>query len=118
MSDKIKLIENMLDKGDDIIIGGGMAFTFKKVLEGVKIGASLFDEDGATTVAAIMAKAGAKGVNIHLPTDYVRQLRLRVPVLPHSVPPMLVWMLIGALALRNVVPDSRGLAGHRRQVRG
>lgn len=37
MSDKIKLIENMLDKVDEMIIGGGMAFTFKKVVDGVKV---------------------------------------------------------------------------------
>jgi 3-phosphoglycerate kinase len=37
VSDKIKLIENMLDKVDEMIIGGGMAFTFKKVVEGVKV---------------------------------------------------------------------------------
>lgn len=71
VSDKIQLIENMLDKVDSIIIGGGMAFTFKKVLDNIQIGSSLFDEDGATTVPTIMAKAEEKGVKIHLPCDYV-----------------------------------------------
>ena len=43
IADKIPLISNLLDKADAIIIGGGMAYTFKKVLEGMAIGASLFD---------------------------------------------------------------------------
>lgn len=84
---------------DEMIIGGGMAFTFKKVLSGVKIGKSLFDEEGSkivpeselgvaasfanlsqatshpfpslAAVAVVMAKAAAKGVKIHLPFDHV-----------------------------------------------
>jgi len=47
------------------------AFTFKKVLEGVKIGSSLFDEEGAKIVEKIVQKAKDKGVSIHLPVDYV-----------------------------------------------
>jgi phosphoglycerate kinase len=72
VSDKIQLIKNMLDKVDEMIIGGGMAFTFKKVMGGgVSIGSSLFDEEGAKIVPEILAKAAEKGVKIHLPTDYV-----------------------------------------------
>jgi phosphoglycerate kinase len=71
VSDKILLIDNMIDKVDEMIIGGGMAYTFKKVLAGMPIGASLFDEDGAKLVPGIMAKANAKGVKIHLPSDFV-----------------------------------------------
>lgn len=48
-----------------------MAFTFDKVLNGTRIGSSLFDEEGAKTVMDIMKKAQEKGVKIHLPTDYV-----------------------------------------------
>lgn len=61
----------MLDIVDEMIIGGGMAFTFDKVLNGTQIGSSLFDEEGAKTVPDIMKKAQEKGVKIHLPTDYV-----------------------------------------------
>merc|ERR1711970_669739 len=50
VKDKIQLIENMLDKVDEMIIGGGMAFTFLKVTRGMKIGNSLYDEQGATIV--------------------------------------------------------------------
>lgn len=71
VSDKIQLIENLLDKVNSLIIGGGMAFTFKKVIEGVKIGSSLFDEEGAKIVEKIMQKAKEKNVAIHLPVDYV-----------------------------------------------
>jgi len=75
VSDKIQLIKNMLDRVDEMIIGGGMAFTFKKVAGGVAIGSSLFDEEGAKLVPEIMAKAAEKGVKIHLPTDYVAASR-------------------------------------------
>lgn len=71
VTDKIQLIMNMLDRVDEMIIGGGMAFTFAKVARGVKIGSSLYDEEGAKIVPDILAKAEAKGVKIHLPTDYI-----------------------------------------------
>lgn len=45
VADKIQLIDNLLDKVDEMVIGGGMAFTFLKVLDNVKIGNSLFDEE-------------------------------------------------------------------------
>merc|ERR1719454_2703839 len=71
VSDKILLIKNMIDKVDKIIIGGGMAYTFLKVIDGMPIGTSLFDEDGAKIVPEIMEKAKAKGVEIILPCDFV-----------------------------------------------
>merc|ERR1711990_1072687 len=71
VKDKIQLIYNMLDIVDEMIIGGGMAFTFDKVLNGTDIGSSLYDEEGAATVPDIMKKAAEKGVKIHLPSDYV-----------------------------------------------
>ncbi|RIA85324.1 phosphoglycerate kinase [Glomus cerebriforme] len=71
VSDKIKLIDNLLDKVDSMIITGGMAFTFKKTLEGIKIGNSLFDEEGSKTVANLVEKAKTKGVKLVFPIDYV-----------------------------------------------
>ena len=71
VADKIPLIRNLLDKADEIIIGGGMTFTFKKVLEGMEIGESLFDPEGAKIVEDLMEKAKAKGVKIHLPVDFL-----------------------------------------------
>lgn len=71
VKDKIQLILNMIDKVDEMIIGGGMAFTFLKKVHGIEIGNSLFDEEGYKIVDEIMAKATAKGVKIHLPVDFV-----------------------------------------------
>ena len=71
VADKIQLINNLLDKADKIIIGGGMAFTFKKVLNNIEIGSSLFDEEGAKLVPDLMAKAKAAGKEIILPVDYI-----------------------------------------------
>ncbi|XP_064608507.1 probable phosphoglycerate kinase [Liolophura sinensis] len=71
VADKIQLIENMLDKVNEMIIGGGMAFTFLKKLKGMEIGNSLFDEEGSNIVGKLMEKAEKNGVKIHLPTDFV-----------------------------------------------
>jgi phosphoglycerate kinase len=71
IADKIPLINNLLDKADELIIGGGMAFTFKKVLQGMEIGNSLFDAKGAEIAQELFAKAAAKGVKIHLPVDFI-----------------------------------------------
>jgi len=71
VSDKIQLIMNMLDKVNLMIIGGGMAYTFLKVNDGMSIGTSLFDEEGAKVVPDIMAKAKEKKVEICLPVDFV-----------------------------------------------
>jgi len=71
VADKIQLINNILDKVNELIIGGGMAFTFLKVINNIEIGSSLYDEEGAAIVPKIMETAKEKGVTIHLPTDFV-----------------------------------------------
>jgi phosphoglycerate kinase len=71
VKDKIQLIENLLDKVDTMIVGGGMAYTFKKVVDGMAIGGSLFDAEGAKIVEKLLAKAKERGVSIHFPVDYV-----------------------------------------------
>ena len=71
VADKIQLIENLIDKVDEMIIGGGMAYTFLKINHGMSIGKSLFDEEGAKIVGAIAQKAADKGVKLHLPVDFV-----------------------------------------------
>jgi len=71
IADKIPLIRNLVEKADDIIIGGGMAYTFLKVLNGMQIGNSLYDPAGAEIVSELVAKAKEKGVRIHLPVDFV-----------------------------------------------
>ncbi|KAI9354893.1 phosphoglycerate kinase [Zopfochytrium polystomum] len=71
VSDKIQLIENLLDKVNTAIVCGGMAFTFLKSTKGVSIGNSLFDKDGAGITQSLLDKAKAKGVEIILPVDSV-----------------------------------------------
>ena len=68
VSDKILIIENLLNIADHIIIGGGMAYTFS-VAQGGSIGNSLFEADRVEKCAEILAKAAEKGVQIHLPSD-------------------------------------------------
>lgn len=70
VSDKILIIENLLERATDIIIGGGMAYTFLKATGG-EIGNSLCEEDRLQTALDIIMKAEEKGVCIHLPSDSV-----------------------------------------------
>jgi phosphoglycerate kinase len=70
VSDKILIIENLLDRATDIIIGGGMAYTFFKA-QGGTIGTSICEDDRMPLALEILAKAKAKGVNIHLPVDNI-----------------------------------------------
>jgi len=68
VSDKILIIENLLEIADHIIIGGGMSYTFIKAMGG-KIGKSLNEEERAPLTLEIIERAKAKGVKIHLPVD-------------------------------------------------
>jgi phosphoglycerate kinase len=70
VSDKILIIENLLERATDIIIGGGMAYTFMKAMGG-HIGNSLCENDRLGTASELLKKAEAKGVCIHLPSDSV-----------------------------------------------
>lgn len=70
VSDKILIIENLMEKATDIIIGGGMAYTFFKAMGG-NIGSSLCEAERLDTAKDILEKAKAKGVNIHLPSDSI-----------------------------------------------
>jgi phosphoglycerate kinase len=70
VSDKILIIENLMEKATDIIIGGGMAYTFIKAMGG-KIGNSLCEEDRLKTALDLLKKAEAKDINIHLPADSI-----------------------------------------------
>ena len=70
VSDKILILENLLEKATDIIIGGGMAYTFMKA-QGGHIGNSLCEEDRIETAKSLLAKAEERGVCIHLPPDSI-----------------------------------------------
>ncbi|XP_012279029.1 phosphoglycerate kinase [Orussus abietinus] len=71
VADKIQLINNLLEKVNEMIIGGGMACTFLKVTKNVKIGNSLFDEEGAKIINELLLKAEKNNVKIYLPVDFV-----------------------------------------------
>lgn len=70
VSSKITVIENILDKVDHMIIGGGMTFTFIKALGG-KVGNSICEDDKLDLAIEILHKAKEKGVHIHIPVDVV-----------------------------------------------
>ena len=70
VSDKILIVENLINTADNIIIGGGMAYTFFKAMGG-HIGSSLCEEERLDTCRDILARAKEKGVNIYLPQDSV-----------------------------------------------
>jgi len=70
VSDKILILENLLERATDIIIGGGMAYTFEKA-QGGNIGSSLCEEERLSAAKELLAKAEAKGVCIHLPSDSI-----------------------------------------------
>jgi len=71
VADKIQVIKSLLDKVDEMIIAGGMCFTFLKVLNNMEIGKSIFDQEGAKIVEELMKLAHDKKVQIHLPVDFI-----------------------------------------------
>jgi phosphoglycerate kinase len=70
VSTKIEILENLLDKVDDLIIGGGMMFTFIKA-QGGSIGGSLVEDEFIEKAKEIITKAKAKGVQLHIPADAI-----------------------------------------------
>ena len=70
VSDKLKVIKNLLGKVDTLIVGGGMAYTFKKA-QGMKVGASLCEDDQLAYAKEMLDAAAAKGIKILLPIDNV-----------------------------------------------
>ena len=70
VSDKILIIEQLMNKADNILIGGGMAFTFVKAMGGT-IGSSLCEDDKLELAKELVVKAKAKGVKLYIPTDAI-----------------------------------------------
>ncbi|MCD6010753.1 MAG: phosphoglycerate kinase [Flavipsychrobacter sp.] len=114
VSDKILIIENLLEKATDIIIGGGMAYTFFKA-EGGQIGNSLCEEDRLDMALQLLEKAKAKGVCIHLPADSIIADKFAADANTSSALSVEVpngWMAldIGTMAIdqfRKVISDSK-----------
>jgi len=70
VSDKIVVLENLIDKVDEILIGGGMAYTFLRA-QGIGIGTSLCEEDRVDTAHAILEQCQKRDIKLHLPSDHI-----------------------------------------------
>lgn len=114
VSDKILIIENLLDRATDIIIGGGMAYTFFKA-EGGHIGTSLCEDDRLDMARELLQKAKDKGVCIHLPADSIIADKFAADANTSSainseIPDGWMGLDIGQLACQNftkVIKDSK-----------
>jgi len=114
VSDKILIIENLLDKATDIIIGGGMAYTFFKAMGG-QIGNSLCENDRCEMALALLDKAKEKGVCIHLPADSIIADKFAADAntsssLSNEVPDGWMGLDIAHMAIENfnkIISDSK-----------
>jgi phosphoglycerate kinase len=114
VSDKILIIENLLERATDIIIGGGMAYTFEKAMGG-KIGNSLCEDDRLDTARELLKKAEEKGVRIHLPSDSIIADKFAADAeissaLSNQIPDGWMGLDIGAMAssmFAKVISDSK-----------
>lgn len=105
VSDKILIIENLLNRATDIIIGGGMAYTFFKAMGG-NVGTSLVEEDRVDTARELLQKAEEKGVCIHLPSDSIIADKFAEDAdisssLSNNIPEGWMGLDIGALACES-----------------
>jgi phosphoglycerate kinase len=105
VSDKILIIENLLDKATDIIIGGGMAYTFVKA-QGGHIGNSLCEEDRLEMALDLLKKADEKGVCIHLPQDSILADKFAADAntssaINHEIPEGWMGLDIGLMAIES-----------------
>ena len=105
VSDKILILENLLEIATDIIIGGGMAYTFEKACGG-KVGNSLVENDRIETARELLKKAEEKGVCIHLPSDSIIADKFSEEAnissaLSNTIPDGWMGLDIGALACDN-----------------
>ena len=112
VSDKIGVIEHMLNKATSIIIGGGMAFTFISV-QGGKIGKSLFDAEHADFAKDVLARAQKLGVKVLLPTDVVAAAEIsddaKTCVVPaNAVPDDLMGLDIGPESAKAFAAEIAG----------
>jgi phosphoglycerate kinase len=103
VSDKIKVLENLLSKADAICVGGAMAYTFLKA-DGVAVGKSKVEEDKLDLARSILAKAKAKGLDFLLPVDHVcaaeaSETAKREVVNDRAIPEALIGLDIGPKTL-------------------
>ncbi|HVP68828.1 MAG TPA: phosphoglycerate kinase [Anaeromyxobacteraceae bacterium] len=103
VSDKIKVLENLIGKADSILVGGAMAYTFLKA-KNVAVGASRVEEDRLELARQILDKAAARGVDLELPVDHVcakeaKETAQRVVVDGAAIPDGLMGLDIGPKTL-------------------
>ena len=103
VSDKIKVLENLIGKADSILIGGAMAYTFLKA-KGVAVGKSRVEEDKLELARQIVEKAAARGVDLQLPVDHVcaaepKETAQRVVVDGAAIPDGVMGLDIGPKTL-------------------
>ena len=102
VSDKIKVIDRLLEKADTILIGGAMAYTFK-LANGVKTGKSLVEPDQTATALSAEAKAKKLGVNFQLPTDTIIATPVDTGKLNKKGKP--VYDLVNVRTISGDIPD-------------
>jgi phosphoglycerate kinase len=107
VSDKIQVIDRLLEKADTILIGGAMAYTFR-LAQGFKVGASLNEPDKAETAKAALAKAQARGVKFLLPVDDVAATLVRTDKLDKRGKQIIDWQNPQTVT-GGTIPD--GMAG-------
>jgi len=105
VSGKLEVLENLLQKVDSILVGGGMAFTFLKA-QGKEVGKSLVEDDLIETAKTVMEKASQKGVTLLLPDDCViaQEVKTGVPtrtVPADEIPPGWMGLDIGQLTVKK-----------------
>ena len=108
VSDKIQVIDRLLEKADTILIGGAMAYTFR-LAQGFKTGKSLVEPDATGTATSALAKARAKGVKFLLPTDDVVAVPFKTGKLDKKGKPVIEWQNPRVNSDMNCPDDAAGL---------
>jgi phosphoglycerate kinase len=108
VSDKIQVIDRLLEKADTILIGGAMAYTFR-LAQGYKTGKSLVEADKTAIAKAALAKARQRGVKFLLPTDDVVAVPVKTDKLDKKGKPVIDYQNVRVSADMNCPDDAAGL---------
>src|SRR6266498_2806688 len=108
VSDKIKVIDRLLEKADSILVGGAMAYTFRRA-QGFKTGQSLVEADKTDVARSALAKAKAKHVQFLLPADDVVAVPVKTDKLDKKGKPVIEWQNPRTSSDLNCPDDAAGL---------
>lgn len=108
VSDKIQVIDRLLEKANTILIGGAMAYTFR-LAQGYKTGKSLVEADKVDIAKSALEKAKAKGVKFLLPTDDVVAVPVKTDKLDKKGKPVIEWQNVRTSSDMNCPDDAAGL---------